>query len=123
ERLGFASGQVVQEIGRGEDSDAALREAIETRTGTKLVDDEHDGLVDAVLYWWRAQNGDLAEELNTAALSLHDGGFIWLLTPKPDRHGHIAPSDLGEEIVHAGLKHDTPVSAAPDWTGTRVTSG
>jgi Protein of unknown function (DUF3052) len=104
-RLGFQSGQVVQEIGYDEDCDDALRESVTVLTGAELVDEEYDDVVDAVLLWWRDGDGDLVDALVDALTALADGGFIWLLTPKAGRDGHVEPSDIGE---------------AGDWSGTRL---
>jgi hypothetical protein len=79
-RLGFTSGQVVQELG---------------------YDD--DVLVDSLA-------------------SLADGGVVWLLTPKSGRPGHVEPSDIGEAAPTAGLAQTSSISAAPDWSGTRLVS-
>ncbi|MQA94853.1 MAG: DUF3052 family protein [Streptosporangiales bacterium] len=121
ERLGFKPGQVVQEIGYDDDSDAELRESIVEVTGNELVDEDYtDDVVDVVLLWWREDDGDLFDELADAAPPLADGGCIWLLTPKAGREGHVEPSDIGEAAVTAGLSQTRTVSAARDWSGTRM---
>ncbi|MFC8583021.1 DUF3052 family protein [Streptomyces sp. NPDC057217] len=80
ERMGFAPGQSVVEIGYEEDTDLELRESIEAVTGKALLDEEADvdGAVDAVLLWSREGDGALADAKNTLA----DGGVLWLLTPR-----------------------------------------
>jgi len=119
-RLGFQSGQVVQEIGYDEDCDDALRESVAELTGADLVDEEYDDVVDAVLLWWRDGDGDLVDALVDALTALANGGFIWLLTPKAGRDGHVEPSDIGEAAPTAGLSQTTSISAARDWSGTRL---
>ena len=119
-RLGFIAGQVVQEIGYDEDSDDALRDAIEALTGSELVDEEYEDVVDAVLLWHREDDGDLVDVLMDALTALADGGHIWLLTPKAGRPGHIEPSDIGEAAPTAGLSQTSSVSAGRDWAGTRL---
>lgn len=120
ERLGLKPGQVVQEIGWDEDSDDKLRESIEHLTGNELLDEESDDVVDVVLLWWRDGDGDLFDALSDAMRALADGGQIWLLTPKAGREGHVEPSDIGEDAATAGLSQTSSISAAPDWSGTRL---
>lgn len=119
-RLGFTTGQVVQEIGYDEDSDEALRDAIAEMTGSELVDEDYEDVVDAVLLWYREDDGDLVDVLMDALTALADGGHIWLLTPKAGRPGHIEPSDIGEAAPTAGLSQTSSVSASRDWAGTRL---
>ncbi|QYC43770.1 hypothetical protein Nocox_30945 [Nonomuraea coxensis DSM 45129] len=120
ERLGLKPGQVVQEIGWDEDVDDDLRDSIENLTGTELLDEESDEVVDVVLLWWRDGDGDLFDTLTNAMRALAEGGQIWLLTPKAGREGHVEPSDIGEDAATAGLSQTSSVSAAPDWSGTRL---
>lgn len=120
ERLGFKSGQVVQELGWDEDVAEELRVSIETVTGGELVDEDYDEVVDVVLLWWREEDGDLVDGLVDALTSLTGGGHIWLLTPKAGREGHVEPSDIGEAAPTAGLSQTSSVSAAPEWSGTRL---
>jgi len=119
-RMGFVAGQTVQELGWDEDCDDELRAALEDLTGTALVDEDYDDVVDAVLLWWRDGDGDLVDTLVDALTTLADGGVIWLLTPKAGRAGHVEPSDIGEAAPTAGLSATTSVAAAPDWSGTRL---
>ncbi|TMR95113.1 DUF3052 domain-containing protein [Nonomuraea basaltis] len=120
ERLGLKPGQVVQEIGWDEDVDDELRDSIEDLTGNELLDEESDDVVDVVLLWWRDGDGDLFDALSDAMRALADGGQIWLLTPKAGREGHVEPSDIGEDAATAGLSQTSSISAAPDWSGTRL---
>ncbi|GAA3602033.1 DUF3052 domain-containing protein [Nonomuraea rosea] len=120
ERLGLKAGQVVQEIGWDEDVDDELRDSIENLTGNELLDEESDDVVDVVLLWWRDEDGDLFDALTNAMRALAEGGQIWLLTPKAGRSGHVEPSDIGEDATTAGLSQTSSVSAAPDWSGTRL---
>jgi hypothetical protein len=118
--MGFRTGQTVQELGWDEDCDDDLRASLEEVTGTALVDEDYDDVVDAVLLWWRDGDGDLVDTLVDALTSLADGGVIWLLTPKAGRPGHVEPSDIGEAAPTAGLSATTSVAAAPEWSGTRL---
>ena len=119
-RLALQQGQVVQEIGWDEDCDEGLRVAVEQATGSSLVDEDYDDVVDAVLLWWRDGDGDLVDALVDALGPLADGGVIWLLTPKAGRPSHVEPSDIGEAAPTAGLSATSSVAAAADWSGTRL---
>jgi len=120
ERLGIKPGQVVQEIGYDDDCDEQLRGAITRIDGVELVDEDYDDVVDVVLLWWRDGDGDLVDALVDALTPLADGGYIWLLTPKAGREGHVEPSDIGEAAPTAGLSQTSSVSAARDWSGSRL---
>ncbi|MEU7137733.1 DUF3052 domain-containing protein [Streptomyces sp. NPDC046261] len=119
-RLGFQPGQVVQEIGYDDDVDQELREAIEEITGQDLVDEDYDDVADAVVLWFRDEDGDLTDALVDAIGFLEDGGDIWLMTPKTGRDGYIEPSDISEASQTAGLSQTKSISVAKDWTGTRM---
>lgn len=120
DRLGLRAGQVVQELGYDEDCDEDLRQSVEAMTGSALVDEEYDDVVDAVLLWWRDGDGDLVDALVDALVSLGDGGVVWLLTPKAGRAGHVEPGDIGDAAPTAGLFQSSSISAATDWSGTRL---
>jgi Protein of unknown function (DUF3052) len=120
DRLGIKPGQVVQELGYDDDCDEQLREEIAGLKDVELVDEDYDDVVDVVLLWWRDGDGDLVDALVDALTPLADGGYIWLLTPKAGRDGHVEPSDVGESAPTAGLSQTSSVSAARDWLGTRL---
>jgi Protein of unknown function (DUF3052) len=120
ERLGIKPGQVVQEVGYDDDCDEDLRDAIEDVDGVELVGEEYEDVVDVVLLWWRDEDGDLVDTLVDALTPLTDGGYIWLLTPKAGRDGHVEPSDIGEAAPTAGLSQTSSISAARDWSGSRL---
>lgn len=119
-RLGFQPGQVVQEIGYDDDVDQELREAIEEITGQDLVDEDYDDVADAVVLWFRDDDGDLTDALVDAIGLLEDGGIIWLMVPKTGRDGYIEPSDVSEAAQTAGLSQTKSVSVAKDWSGARL---
>jgi hypothetical protein len=121
-KLGLQSGDLVLEIGYDDDCDDNLRAAIEAVTGSALLEDDTEEVVDAVLLWWRDDDGDLIDGLVDALTFLADGGTIWLLTPKAGREGHVEPSDIGEAAPTAGLQATSSVAAAADWSGTRLVS-
>jgi hypothetical protein len=119
-KLGFRPGQIVQELGYDDDCDETLRGAVASLTGAPLVDEDFDDVVDAVLLWWRDDDGDLVDALVDALISLGDGGVVWLLTPKAGRQGHVEPGEIGDAAPTAGLHQTSSVSAASDWSGTRL---
>src|SRR5262249_48089567 len=109
-----------QEIGYAEDCDEQLRDAISQQRDVELVGEDYDDVVDAVLLWWRDGDGDLFEALVDALTPLADGGYIWLLTPKPGRDNYVEPSEIGEAAPTAGLSQTSSLSAGRDWLGTRL---
>lgn len=119
-RLGMRPGQVVQEIGYDDDCDAELRASIEEVTGSPLIGEDPDDVVDAVVMWWRDGDGDLVDALVDALTDLADGGVVWLLSPKTGRDGHVEPSDIGDAAPTAGLSSTSSISASRDWQGTRL---
>jgi hypothetical protein len=120
ERFAIKPGQVVQEIGLADDCDQQFRAAIAAQKDVELVDEDYDDVVDAVLLWWRDGDGDLVDALVDALTPLADGGYIWLLTPKPGRENYVEPSEIGEAAPTAGLSQTSSMSAGRDWLGTRL---
>jgi hypothetical protein len=120
DRLGLRAGQVVQEFGYDDDVDMELRDSVQDVTGNELVDDEVQEVVDAVIYWWRDDDGDLVDALVDVLTNLADGGVIWLLTPKSGRPGHVEPSEIEDAAPTAGLHATSSIGAAQDWSGTRL---
>ena len=118
--MGFEPGELVLEIGRGTDSDDALRSEITSITGTALIEDETDEVVDGVIIWWRDGDGDLEDELVDALTYLSESGSIWVLTPKVGRDGHVEPSDIQDAAPNAGLSQTSTLAVASDWTATRL---
>ena len=119
-RLGFTAGQVIQEFGYDSDVDDQLRFAIEDLTTTDLEDEDYGDVADAVLLWWRDDDGDLVDALVDGLTNLAEGGFIIVLTPKSGRSGHVQASDLEEAATTAGLHTSGAVNACEDWTATRL---
>lgn len=119
--LGFEDGDLIQELGYDEDVDFDLREDLEEVTGGELLDEGDQEVVDAVLLWWRAEDGDLVDALVDSLTTLREEGVVWVMTPKAGRDGHVSPSDLQEAAPTAGLKLTTTASGAcPEWTATRL---
>jgi hypothetical protein len=120
DKLGITPGSVVQEIGWDDDCDDQLRDIIVDRSGSDLVDEDYDDVVDFVLLWWRDGDGDLVDALVDALHPLADSGVIWLLTPKAGRPDHVEPSDISEAAPTAGLQQTSSISAGRDWNGARL---
>ncbi|UJP39296.1 DUF3052 domain-containing protein [Cellulomonas palmilytica] len=119
-RLGFAAGQVIQELGYDDDVDEALREAIEAITGAEMVDEEYDDVTDGAVIWFREDDGDLTDYLVDAMTVLEDNGPIWVLSPKSGRAGHVSHSDIEEAATTSGLHAMSTFAIAPDWSATRL---
>jgi Protein of unknown function (DUF3052) len=119
-RLGFAAGTVVQELGWDNDTDDALRVSIEDVIDADMVDGDYGNVVDAVLLWWRDDDGDLVDGLVDALTDLVGGGSIWLLTPKVGRPGAVDPADIAEAAPIAGLSQTTTAPVSKDWAATRL---
>ncbi|MTE18880.1 DUF3052 family protein [Streptomyces sp. TRM43335] len=119
-RLGFQPGQVVQELGYDDDAEQALREGIEAITGQELVGEDYDDMADAVVLWFREDDGDLTDALVDAITLIEDGAPVWLMTPKTGRDGYVEPSEIGEAAQTAGLAQTSTVNAGKDWTGSRL---
>jgi hypothetical protein len=119
-RLGLQPGMIVMEIGYDDDVDQDVRSLVEEHTGEELVPEESDEVVDVVLLWYRADDGDLADLLVDAIAPLAESGFIWLLTPKRARPGDVEPSDIAEAAAIAGLSQTSIAPAGTEWTAARL---
>ncbi|HYO17348.1 MAG TPA: DUF3052 domain-containing protein [Dermatophilaceae bacterium] len=119
-KLGFAAGQVVQEFGYDEDVDDDFRLAIETLCGSELEEEDYGDVADAVVLWWREDDGDLIDALVDGLTNLAEGGFIVLLTPKAGRAGHVDASDIQEATLTAGLHSSGSTNAASEWNDNRL---
>ena len=119
-RMGIAAGMVVQELGWDNDTDDELRVAIEDLIDADMVDGDYGNVVDAVLLWWRNDDGDLVDGLVDSLTDLVGGGSIWLLTPKVGRPGAVDPADIAEAAPIAGLSQTTTANLSKDWSATRL---
>ncbi|MGW0391653.1 DUF3052 domain-containing protein [Streptomyces sp. NPDC003042] len=119
-RLGFQSEQVVQEIGYDEDVDQEFREAVESHIGNDLVEEDYDDVADAVLLWFRDEDGDLTDALVDATELVEDGALILLLTPKTGRDGYVEASDISEAAETAGLSLAKGLPVGKQWTSTKL---
>lgn len=118
-RLGFQSEQVVQEIGYDDDVDQEFRDVVDGLVG-ELVDEDFDDVADAVLLWFREDDGDLADVLVDATELIEDGALILLLTPKTGRPGYVEASDIKEaaETAYSSLAKGLPVGK--EWGATKL---
>lgn len=119
-RLGLQRGNVVQEFGWDEDVDEDVRLAIADVVDGELLDEDADDVADAVLLWWRDDDGDLVDALVDALGNLADRGAVLLLTPKAGRGGHVEPSEIVEAALAAGLHGTSTAAVGADWSGTRL---
>lgn len=122
EKLGFAKGHVVQEFGYDGDVDDGFRFAIEEICGAELEDEDYTGEVDAVLLWWRDEDGDLTDALVDTVGVLGEGGFVVLVTPKPGQPGEVEASEIDEAAVTAGLHGGGSANAGDGWRATKLAS-
>ena len=119
-RMGFAKGEIVLEVGYGPDCDDELRTQIKEIVGTDFLENSTNEVVDAVLLWFRQDDGDLVDELMDALTYLTETGPIWVLTPKVGRDGHVEPSDIQDAAPICGLNQTSTLAVAKDWTATRL---
>jgi hypothetical protein len=119
-RLGFKTGMVVQELGWDEDVDDTVRVQIEDSIDADMVDGDYGNVVDAVVLWWREDDGDLVDALVDSLTDLVGGGVIWLLTPKGGRPNAVDPADVAEAAPVAGLATTTTVAVSKEWSATRL---
>jgi len=120
ERLGLKSGDLILEVGLDSDCDNELRAAIQKVTGNEFIEDAATDVVDAVLLWWRDEDGDLVDELMDGLTYLTETGPIWLFTPKVGRAGYVEPSDIQDAAPTAGLSQTVSFTVGADWTATRL---
>ncbi|MDN6151875.1 MAG: DUF3052 domain-containing protein [Yaniella sp.] len=121
--LELAVGDVVQELGWDEDIDFEFRNGLEDALGEEFLMEEDQEPVDAVLLWWREDDGDISEltdALENATTNLDDNAPIWLLIPRASRPGHVSPMDVGESAHVAGLRTTITAGVSEDWLATRL---
>ena len=118
--MGIQSGFLVLQRGYADDSDLQLSKEVAETSGNELLDEDSREVVDAVITWWREDDGDLVDELVDCLTYLTDGGQVWLLTPKVGRDGHVEPSDIQDAAPTAGLSLTSTLQVSKDWTATRL---
>jgi len=119
QRLGIQKDQVVQELGWDDDTDDEIRFDVEDASGSDLLDEDADEVVDVVLLWWRDGDGDLVDRLMDAIAPLADDGIIWVLTPKTGKPGHVVPAEIAESAPTAGLMQTSSANLG-DWSASRL---
>src|SRR6185312_10318448 len=119
-KMGFKDGDLIQELGYDDDVDEGLRAALEDVTGSELLAEDDQEVVDGILLWWRDGEGDLVDELVDSLTTLDEGGVIWLMTPKSGRDGYVSPAEVQEAAPTAGLHVTSTEGASADWTATRL---
>ena len=119
-KLGFKDGDLIQEFGYDDDVDFDLRDSIEDLTGSELLSEDDHDVVDAVILWWRSDDGDLVDALVDSLTTLDDGGVVWVLTPKSGRDGYVPPAEIQEAAPTAGLHSTSSVGVSADWAATRL---
>lgn len=117
--MGLRPGQVVQEIGWDSDVDEGFREALMDAIDADLVEDAIEA-VDAVMLWWRADDGDVGDALVDSLRDLSSTGHIWLMTPKVGRDGYVDAADINEGAVIAGLVVSSPAPVSADWQALKI---
>ncbi|POH59016.1 DUF3052 domain-containing protein [Arthrobacter glacialis] len=118
--LGFKDGDLIQELGYDDDVDFGLRDNIEDLIGSEMFDEEDHDVVDAIIFWWRKDDGDLVDALVDSLTSLDEGGIVWILTPKSGRDGYVPPAEILEAAPTAGLHVTTTEGVSADWAATRL---
>ena len=111
---------VVQELGWDSDTDDALRIAIEDAIDSDMVDGDYGNVVDAVVLWWRDEDGDLVDGLVDSLTDLVGGGSVWLLCPKVGRPNAVEAAEITEAAPIAGLATTTTVAVSADWSATKL---
>lgn len=119
-KLGFAAGQIVQEIGWDNDVDEGLRVAVEHVVGSRLEDESYGDGADAVLVWFRADDDDLVDTLVDGLTNLVDRGFLVLATPRAGQDGHVEPSEIEDAATSAGLHPAGVAQLSRAWSVVRL---
>ncbi len=121
-KLGFKEGDLVQELGYDDDVDFDFREELEEGLGSEMLTEDDQDVVDGVILWWRAGDGDLVDDLVDSLTSLGEGGVVWLLTPKSGRPSYVPPADIQEAAPTAGLHSTSSAGVSKEWAATRLVS-
>lgn len=119
-KMGLKPGQLVQEFGYDDDVDQDLRSDIEAVIGSEILDEDADDVVEAVLLWWREEDGDITDAVMDVLSALGDDGDLWVLTPKAGRDGYIEASDIDDAASTAGLHVTSTLSVGPHWSAARL---
>ena len=74
--MGIQPGFLVLQRGFGDDCDAAISKEIAEVSGSALLGEDSQEVVDAVITWYRDGDDDLVDELVDCLTYLTDGGEI-----------------------------------------------
>ena len=118
--MGIEAGFLVLQRGFTDGCDQQISDEVSKVSGNALVGEDSQEVVDAVITWWREEDGDLVDELVDCLTYLTEGGQVWLLTPKVGREGHVEPSDIQDSAPTAGLSLTSTFQASKDWIATRL---
>lgn len=110
-------GFIVQEIGWDDDCDSTISESIEDAIGEDLLDEDADDICDAIILWWRDDDGDLVDALVDCTRNLAETGRIWLLTPAAGSSLTVDPGVISESAQLAGLVQ-TKAERLNKWQGS-----
>ncbi|MGB3187600.1 MAG: DUF3052 domain-containing protein [Ornithinimicrobium sp.] len=119
-KLGFKAEQIVIEFGYDDDVDHDFRGAVEEIVNSPLEDEDYDGVVDAVVLWWRDGEGDLTDELVDALTMVEEGGFIVLVTPGIGRGDRVEAFAVQEACTTSGLTASGAVPMSAQWYAQRL---
>ena len=118
--LGLSLDNVVQEFGYDDDVDFDLRDEIEDLISAEMEDEDYRGAADAVLVWWRSDDGDvddLSDYLVDCAASLAGGaGNIWLCVPSAKQELYVPASGVNDAAKVAGQTVTTTIGLPSKWT-------
>lgn len=118
----FSAGMSVQEIGWDDDCGDEISLAIEDVLGEELIEEDAHEVVDAIVMWWREDDGDLIDSLMDVVATLTDGGAVWLLTPRTGTQGAVQPSDIAEAAKTVGMAQ-TKTATLGSWAAARLILG
>jgi hypothetical protein len=118
-QLGLMKDMAVEELGWDEDVDEDFRQSVMDLIDSDMVE-ESSGAVDSVILWLREDDGDVMDLLIGALRDLGPDGFLWVMTPKIGRSGHVGHSDLSEGVLAAGLTLTNSVPVSQDWAAHKV---
>ena len=75
-RMGIESGFLVLQRGFSDDCDSTISDELAKVSGSALLGEDSQEVVDAVITWFREEDGDLVDELVDCLTYLTEGGPI-----------------------------------------------